>query len=51
MIITRAGGARADGTPSDTDARSSSLYAEVDENESPYLMENLKAVRECSPTR
>ncbi|HET7422297.1 MAG TPA: multicopper oxidase domain-containing protein [Gemmatimonadales bacterium] len=43
MIITRRGGARADGTPSDVDREIVIAFAEVDENESPYLMENLKA--------
>jgi FtsP/CotA-like multicopper oxidase with cupredoxin domain len=43
MIITRHGGARADGTPSDVDGEIVIAFAEVDENESPYLMENLKA--------
>ena len=43
MIITRRGGARADGTPSDVDREIVIAFAEVDENESPYLRENLKA--------
>jgi hephaestin len=42
MIVTRRGAARADGTPADVDRELVVAFAEVDENESTYLPENLK---------
>lgn len=43
MIVTAAGGAREDGTPKDVDREIVVAFAEVDENQSPYLMENIRA--------
>lgn len=43
MIITRRGQARPDGTPTDVDREIVIAFAEVDENESPYLAENIRA--------
>jgi FtsP/CotA-like multicopper oxidase with cupredoxin domain len=43
MIITRRGGARPNGTPSDVDREIVIAFAEVDENQSPYLAENIRA--------
>ena len=43
MIITGPGKARPDGTPRDVDREIVIAFAEVDENQSPYLAENIRA--------
>ena len=42
MIVTARGAARPDGTPKDVDREIVVAFAEVDENQSPYLMENIR---------
>lgn len=42
LIVTRAGEARADGSPKDVDREIFSAYMVVDENQSPYLERNVR---------
>ena len=42
MVITRAGMARADGTPKDVDREVFALYSVMNENDSPYLRTSLR---------
>jgi FtsP/CotA-like multicopper oxidase with cupredoxin domain len=46
IIITRKGEARADGSPKDVDREFVTLYSVIDENQSPYLDDNLRSYAE-----